>query len=292
MGGFFFSPFFFKPSFFACARKEEKEKGEKKKKDLRLVCPRVVGYFFLFGEKRRKNLKEGEGEKKRKKEMALNPPIDQNTGVPLAITGEHFIMMRSGISFRVDIDDLGELSGKGVIFLTTLRIVFVNTSPSRPRELDGRSFNSFDIPLAYLSNENFNQPILGANNLTAMVAPITELGLTGMSTFKISFNEGGCGTFLPIFIALVQNIRQITATRTYNDFVQTVESGSFRSQAYVDPSDPTVIYVTQPTEAQPTQSVAYPGISGSNYPIPGEHVPTVARATNSAITASSACSVM
>jgi hypothetical protein len=44
--------------------------------------------------------------------MALNPPQDQS-GNPLRVNGEHFILDRKGIEFQVKIDGMGKLKGKG-----------------------------------------------------------------------------------------------------------------------------------------------------------------------------------
>ena len=45
------------------------------------------------------------------------------------------------------------------MYLTTARLVFVS------KDYEKNEFKSFDFPLAFLSNEKFEQPIFGSNYL-------------------------------------------------------------------------------------------------------------------------------
>lgn len=104
-------------------------------------------------------------------------------------------------------------------------------------------FEAFDLPLTTLSEEKFNQPIFGANNLTGTVLPIEGGGLPGPAKFKLVFREGGCGTFLHFFLRALREIRSGRGV-----LGSMAASGALRTEAaaFVDPNDPTVIFVVQP----------------------------------------------
>lgn len=182
--------------------------------------------------------------------------------------------MRKGISGAFKVPGIGQVKGKGVLYMTTLRLVFVATPPVA--DLAGHQFSAFDMPVSYISQEKFNQPIFGANNLTGTCEPIAEMGLQGPTTFKLTFRHGGCGTFLHSFLRLVAEARaaaQRNAAMAATAFTQTVVSGQFQQQAYVDPNDPSVIFVSQPAAvvaAPPANYQDYPGMAkmGANPPPP------------------------
>ena len=69
--------------------------------------------------------------------------------------------------------------------LSLPRLVFVSKNFARNA---ADQFTSFDMPLAHLSNERFNQPIFGANNLTGTIGRWQ----VGPSKFTITFREGAC----------------------------------------------------------------------------------------------------
>jgi hypothetical protein len=165
--------------------------------------------------------------------------------------------------------------------MTTLRMVFVATPAVKDRS--GHQFSAFDMPVSYISGEKFNQPIFGANNVSGTCAPIQEMGIQGPTTFKLTFRHGGCGTFLHSFLRLMAEARQAQARATAmaaTAFTQQIVSGQFQQQAYVDPNDPSVIFVSQPAAvvAAPCATyVDYPGMAkeGAVPPPPGS-VATVA----------------
>ncbi|KAH7433908.1 hypothetical protein KP509_07G091900 [Ceratopteris richardii] len=122
------------------------------------------------------------------------------------------------------------------------------------------------MPLLYIHEERFNQPIFHANNFTGKVHPVIPEGehraLFSPHSFKIIFKEGGCGTFVPLFTNLMKFIRQYSPQTNQPDSQQHVYSDPFPSapppaeeivrQAYVDPNDPSKIYIQQPFD--PSQS--------------------------------------
>ena len=107
---------------------------------------------------------------------------------------------------------------------------------------------AFDLPLATMKNESFNPPIFFANNMTG-VSPALEASVCFPADISwcITFKDGGVGTFLPLFLRLLAQMRatmrqpaQQTTPVVSQAFVQTLVGS-----AYVDPSDPTCLYVSK-----------------------------------------------
>jgi len=152
---------------------------------------------------------------------------------------------------------LPTLKSNGIIHLTTLRIIFVSTEKRKVALGPGATFDSFDFPLTTLSGEAFNQPIFGANNLTGTVQPIEGMGLPGPASFKLSFNQGGCGSFLHFFLRALRELRSGSSGQGLG---RMAVNGTLRveSSAFVDPNDPSIIYFSQPTVGvSPVAAEAY-----------------------------------
>ena len=177
-----------------------------------------------------------------------NPSL--SGGAPVAMENECFVLSRSGIHFTAK-SGRTKTDANGTLYLSTLRMVFVAT--------DGAT--GFDMPLATLYGEKFNQPIFGANNMTGKSPPL-DLG-EGADHYKwcISFRNGGVGTFLPFFFRLLQEMRQrmqqMAAPQQQTPaqaqpIPQAVVQGLVMS-AFVDPNDPTKLYVGEPNAAPGAQ---------------------------------------
>lgn len=119
--------------------------------------------------------------------MALNPPQDANLE-PLRVPGEMWILERTGVEFHVEVKSIGKFKGKGKMILTTNRIVLINQNKDE-------NFKAFDLPLALMFKESFEQPIFGANYIKGTVMPLHGI-LVDNPEFKIWFMNGGCGAFL------------------------------------------------------------------------------------------------
>ena len=203
----------------------------------------------------------------------LNPTLFSPTQ-PAQIRGEHFLLQRTGISCEINVPGLPTLKGTGQLILTTLRMVFV---VSKKVSLgDGMFFEAFDLPLTTLSEDKFNQPIFGANNLTGKVEPIVGGGLPGPATFKLIFKEGGCGTFLHFYLRARREIK--TGGGRLGSLAA---SGNLRmeSAAFVDPNDPTVIFVVQPAVAVADIPAASYGIMEATVVPPPDSVPMAVAVT-------------
>ncbi|GBG28990.1 Postacrosomal sheath WW domain-binding protein [Hondaea fermentalgiana] len=160
---------------------------------------------------------------------------------PMSKVGEFFLVQREGVSVEIACDGLPKLkASSGILYLTTLRIVFVATPP---KALDhGAEFKSFEFSLSKIEDEKFNQPIFGANNLGGTLHPTQGMGLTVDARFKLFFKQGGAGTLLPLFFRALLDARRGGA----QSIAEAIQAGRFASMAVADPSDPSVVYLTQP----------------------------------------------
>jgi len=184
--------------------------------------------------------------------------------VPMA--GEMFVLSRRGLAFTASSGSRKFQAG-GQLFLSPLRIVFV-AEESSGSGLLGTLFGAskanvlaFDLPLATLARESFNQPIFGANNLTGVSPPLPGSACDGADIhWCLSFQDGGVGTFLPIFFGLLAEMRsRLEAERSgaagaaaggstdvptaFAVAVPETAVAEVVRAAYVDPSDPTKLYV-------------------------------------------------
>lgn len=63
------------------------------------------------------------------------------------------------MEIEIKIPSMKKVTAKGIVYLTTARMVFVNA------KFQEEKFKAFDIPLAFLYGEKFQQPIFGSNYL-------------------------------------------------------------------------------------------------------------------------------
>ena len=164
---------------------------------------------------------------------------------PIPMEGEFFVLARSGISFSAKSGST-KLEASGTLYLSTLRMVVVSDDARRA------GFHGFDMPLATLYDESFNQPIFWANNLTGASPPLEGSSFSADIKWTIYFNNGGVGTFLPFFFRLLQEMRQRLAQPAHAPSALNIATMLVQA-AYVDPSDPTRLFVPTPA---PTQQAA------------------------------------
>lgn len=184
--------------------------------------------------------------------MAVNPQLFPND-MPVPFVNEMFVLVREGVEFQVDkIPGWrgGNVNAKGTIYLSNIRMVFVPIKPMG-------NFAAFDMPLLYIHGEKFNQPIFCCNNISGFVDPVVpdneSRALYSTHSFKILFKEGGCGTFVPLFFNLLGSVRrynqQSSRAESQMDPLQAAQTpvDEMMRHAYVDPNDPTRIFLQQPT---------------------------------------------
>uniref|UniRef100_K3X0E3 GRAM domain-containing protein n=1 Tax=Globisporangium ultimum (strain ATCC 200006 / CBS 805.95 / DAOM BR144) TaxID=431595 RepID=K3X0E3_GLOUD len=169
--------------------------------------------------------------------------------LPLANEDELFILERAKISFQTKSPD-HTFKGKGRVYCTTQRIIFVAERGSMQH---GLFFEAFEIPLMDMTDEKFNQPIFGACSISGVVKPRNDE--SAPFSWKIIFDNGGTGVVLPVFLKLLEKRKKQgtwccwlgqksppQATIIDMNFVQN------QKRAFVDPNDPTVIYIAQPVK--------------------------------------------
>ena len=197
-------------------------------------------------------------------QMAANPLLAQLAdGVlsPVPFPGELWLLHRDGVEFAADCLQSCGVPGlpasvaklRGRLFLSNIRIVIVLQPPAPP-------LAAFDFPLLYIRAEQFRQPIFGANYLRHAceeaylfyrradragsgtcfsVAAGGPAGSAPPHTFTLTFKEGGCGVLLPLFFDAVAAARQASEALPGSD----IELRDLRTHAYVDPSDPSVLFI-------------------------------------------------
>eukprot|EP00898_Chlorokybus_atmophyticus_P004237 jgi/Chlat1/4814/Chrsp31S04862 len=203
--------------------------------------------------------------------MAVNPEmVAGGGGLPVPFSGEAFVLRRDGVNFLVDnlpgLGSGGKWSARGVLYLSNVRLVFAATGADARQ--NGAAIHAFDLPLSYIVREKFNQPIFGCNNITGVVEGGPPGSLDGVPhDFKLSFREGGVGTFLPLFYAMLASSRQQQSQQQQQQSQQQQQQQQQQyapsapppptsmvqdavNNAFVDPSDPSVLYLSQPAETQ------------------------------------------
>jgi hypothetical protein len=170
----------------------------------------------------------------------VNPVLvhDQLSGAifPKPFQGEVFLLNRKGVSLEVKSTLHGKLTGSGEFFLSNTRIVFhCSKKKSQPQ------FLAYQIDISEIQNPKFEQPIFGANYLCGETASPSSGTLS--DRWKITFYEGGCGTFLPVLNELLT--RALTGRSTGLNGVR-VQFAPAEAVAYADPNDPSVVYLQQP----------------------------------------------
>eukprot|EP00752_Nemacystus_decipiens_P006764 g6074.t1 len=138
-------------------------------------------------------------------------------------------------------------------------------------------FKGFDIPLQDLSGEKFEQPILfGANNLSGIVqtnvayagsvgeTPVAVASTAGFnvtaspvinSSWRLSFRNGGFGTFLRAFYAALERRRSVSpavsavAFGGSDDEWASLQATEVAQAVALDPTDGTVLLTAAPVQA-------------------------------------------
>ncbi|KAJ7528369.1 hypothetical protein O6H91_15G000700 [Diphasiastrum complanatum] len=103
--------------------------------------------------------------------MAVNPQLFPN-GLPMPFEGELFVLTREGVECQADkIPDIpgGSFSAKGKLYFSNVHLIFVVDKPI------GNLF-VVDMPLLFIHEERFNQPIFLCNNVLGKVHPVIPDG--------------------------------------------------------------------------------------------------------------------
>ncbi|KAH7732248.1 WW-domain-binding protein [Aphelenchoides avenae] len=76
----------------------------------------------------------------------------------------------------------------GNLYLTSHRIIFINTDPKDP-------LRSFSMPFHCMKGVKLEQPIFGGNYLTGQALAQPDGNFNGDVTWRLTFNRGGCIEF-------------------------------------------------------------------------------------------------
>merc|ERR1712216_300930 len=176
----------------------------------------------------------------------------------------HFCAFQGKGNFAaaVSLEILLLLSGADALFRQGRREDVVNekdTMAANPPLVMGMNGCPTPAPLAYVTGEKFNQPIFGCNNLAVKCYSVTEGPNSTVPPHSVKFylKLGGCGTLLPMLFRLLERTRnqqfqgnpngaQAPSPLFAQQSAPPTEVTHMMNTAYVDPSDPTTIYVTQP----------------------------------------------
>ncbi|EFN55018.1 hypothetical protein CHLNCDRAFT_134845 [Chlorella variabilis] len=193
--------------------------------------------------------------------MAANPPLCQDPyyghTFPLPYHGEQICLSRGCIDIKLE---GGALRTRGN---NNMRLCFVADKPDTSSGL-----HAFELPLAFITDEDFKQPIFNANNLSGRCFMVDGGPAGGEAVqWTLYFKDGGVGTFIPFFFRSCAYVRSIASRMQQQQQYQqpagvgypppataAPEAGAAPPQqllqtALVDPSDPTKVYLTQPLDS-------------------------------------------
>jgi hypothetical protein len=88
-----------------------------------------------------------------------------------------------------------------------MRLVFVADKPDAASGLQ-----AFELPLAFIMDETFKQPIFAANNLSGKCFMVEGGPASGNAVhFTLYFKEGGVGTIIPFFFRSCAYVRSVAS---------------------------------------------------------------------------------
>lgn len=195
--------------------------------------------------------------------MALNVPLAGGLDgeFPLPFPGEVFVLTRDKLMLHLKDAQLNMKSVKGRLFVTSMRLVFMPSVPTPTSTTV--PIVSVEIPWRGLWDERFHQPIFGVNNLTFTTEYYSDAPFTDTLSVRLDFMAGGVNTFLPIFNNILSATRtQMRAEQRGDEIVadpipqpgaaaaRPDEYYPGQNEAFVDPSDASVLYTTQPATVE------------------------------------------
>ena len=131
--------------------------------------------------------------------MAVNALTIRN-GIPVPVQREQFLHMDEGLS--IEIGNNTAYKGKGKIYLTNYRLIFLKRDPSR-------QFSSFSLPYMLVTKHKFNKKLIGGPVVSGATQTIINGGLNGGNgglngadecKWQIQFNDTNTGkAFFSLF---------------------------------------------------------------------------------------------
>jgi hypothetical protein len=213
--------------------------------------------------------------------MALNIELGAPRHLPVAYLDERFIGAQAGLDCSLHVlerplrwhdrfsQPWRDQSRFGFIpeataVLTNIRLVLI-ARPDAPGTASWGTptpIHSLEVPLHGVSEERFEQPLVSACRLEAVVAAFAgQQALPLKFRIRIEFAYGGFGGFIPLFTAALTRVRRVQSNlelaRHRLASAHDDELGSImvsaddldwttRQVAVLDPSDPSQLLVLQP----------------------------------------------
>eukprot|EP00484_Ammonia_sp_Unknown_P028456 CAMPEP_0197034448 /NCGR_PEP_ID=MMETSP1384-20130603/12568_1 /TAXON_ID=29189 /ORGANISM="Ammonia sp." /LENGTH=445 /DNA_ID=CAMNT_0042464385 /DNA_START=18 /DNA_END=1355 /DNA_ORIENTATION=+ len=113
--------------------------------------------------------------------MAVNAIVVRN-GIPVPVQREQFLHMDEGLS--IEIGSNAHHRGKGKIYLTNLRLIFLKRDPTR-------DFSSFSVPYLYATKLKYGKKLIGGPTISGCSKTIVNGGLDSHSEckFQLQFSD-------------------------------------------------------------------------------------------------------
>ncbi|CAA9988852.1 conserved Plasmodium protein, unknown function [Plasmodium knowlesi strain H] len=174
--------------------------------------------------------------------MALNPTLIQGQEFlfPANKGSEFTYLRREDVKMKLYLPDR-TIKEDGMIFLTSIRLVFIKSERSRTNA----NFISVEFPLNLIEKPKFEQPVFGLNYLSGVVKPLVDHpnSLNSPCKWNLVFLNGQCSSFLNYFFKVYEAAKRNRPLGSLSEFNEQFFSSS---NAYVDPSDPTFLYINEP----------------------------------------------
>ncbi|PVU91831.1 hypothetical protein BB561_004182 [Smittium simulii] len=152
--------------------------------------------------------------------MALNCVLLKSDAcTPVELNNENFLCNAEGVSFSLQFGS-GYPGNSGVYrcdsgaaHLSNKRLLFINfkqaklTGSTSYGKTDAK-FYSFSVPLTYISELSYEQPIFGSNYLSAKVEPVPEGGLKSNGNLKLYFKKTGGFELFSILQSMKERIAE------------------------------------------------------------------------------------
>ncbi|CXI69874.1 conserved Plasmodium protein, unknown function [Plasmodium berghei] len=210
--------------------------------------------------------------------MALNPTTirGQEYLFPSNKESEFIYLRREDVKLKLYLPDR-TIKEDGTIFLTSIRLVFIKNEKSKTNI----NFTGADFPLTLIDNVNFEQPIFGLNYLSGVVRPLVDHpnSLSSPCKWNIIFLNGQCSNFLNYFFKAYEAAKKNKTLGSLSEFNDHFFSSN---NAYIDPNDPTFIYINEPISESMNNSSQnhYVNNQNNNEEIPVYKIPYLPQNNN------------
>lgn len=174
--------------------------------------------------------------------MAFNPQLIHGAdfSYPANKGSEYTYMRADGVKLKLYLPDR-TIKEDGMMFLTSTRLVFVKSPKSRTNA----HFKGIEMPLNLIDKPKFEQPVFGMNYLSGTVRPLVgdPNCLQGNCVWNLFFASGNSEKFLSAFSHVYEELKK---KKTVPNVERTQDQFLYTNNAYIDPNDPSHIYIHEP----------------------------------------------